>query len=168
MEDEIVNFPVPKRLLPVVIKALAQAMEPAVTAPADSARAEVGPPQEAGLEGAAPPAAPSALDWTQLSTMKTLRKGLTLPIALKLLDLTAARPGEWIPFKEIYTAAGFTETRRAGSSLGAFTKIIKREFGVPVKSTFWPVDHHWAVNNDAQYYYSMSSEVAQAWLQSAP
>ena len=108
-----------------------------------------------------------SIDWTKSRNMKILRKGLSSPIAFRLLDMTATRPDEWIPFKEIYTAAGFTETRRAGSSLGSMTKIIKRDFGVPARTEFWPVEHRWALKNDAQYYYRMSSEVAQAWLQSA-
>lgn len=108
-----------------------------------------------------------SIDWTESRNMKILRKGLSSPIAFRLLDMTATRPNEWISFKEIYTAAGFTETRRAGSSLGSMTKIIKRDFGVPARTEFWPVEHRWALKNDAQYYYRMSSEVAQAWLQSA-
>lgn len=108
-----------------------------------------------------------SIAWTEIRNMKILRKGLNSPIAFRLLDMTATRPGEWIPFKEIYTAAGFTETRRAGSSLGSMTKVIKRDFGVAAQSKFWPVEHYWALNSDAQYYYRMSPEVAQAWLQSA-
>ena len=152
LDDEIISFPVPKRFLPLVIQALAKAMEPAVTVPAETAGAEH---------------EPQSIDWTQISNMKILRKGLKLPIGLNLLDMTAAHPGEWISFKEIYTAAGFTETRRAGSSLGSLTKVIKRDFGLPYEKALWPVEHQWAVNNDAQYWYCMSKEVAQAWLQSA-
>ncbi len=157
LDDEIISFPLPKRFLPLVIQALAKAMESAATVPVEMAGT-----QTAGAEHE-----PQSIDWTQINNMRILRKGLKLPIGLKLLDMTAARPGEWISFKEIYTAAGFTESRPAGSSLGSLTKVIKRDFGVPIKSTFWPVEHHWAVNNDAQYYYCMSKEVAQAWLQSA-
>ena len=107
------------------------------------------------------------IDWTEVRNMKVLRKGLNSPIAFRLLDMTATHPDEWISFKEIYTAAGFTETRRAGSSLGSLTKVIKRDFGVPARTEFWPVEHRWALKNDAQYYYRMSLEVAQTWLQSA-
>ena len=107
------------------------------------------------------------IDWTKISNMKILRKGLNPLIAFRLLDMAATRPGEWIPFKEIYTAAGFTETRRAGSSLGSMTKVIKRGFGVPYEEALWPVERHWARNDDAQYYYRMLPEVARAWLQSA-
>jgi hypothetical protein len=155
-DDEIISFPVPKRFLPLVIQALAKAMEPEVTVPAETAGTQAGTEHET-----------QSIDWTQISNMKILRKGLKLPIGLKLLDMTAARPGEWISFKEIYTAAGFTETRRAGSSLGSLTKVIKRDFGVPYEEAIWPVEHQWAVNNDAQVSYRMSEEVKQAWLQSA-
>lgn len=109
----------------------------------------------------------ATIDWTEVRNMKVLRKGLNSPIAFRLLDMTATHPDEWISFKEIYTAAGFTETRRAGSSLGSMTKVIKRDFGVPARTEFWPVEHRWALKNDAQYYYRMSPEVAQAWLKSA-
>ncbi len=164
MDDEIVNFPVPKRLLPVVIQALAKAMEP--VAPT---RAEAAVTTGYGTgQGMQPNGVASAgIDWTDIKNMEILRKGLKSPIGFKLLDMTAARYGEMVSFKEIYTAAGFTETRPAGSSVGSMTKVIKRDFGVSAKEAFWPVEHHWAVNNDAQYYYRMSREVAQAWQQSA-
>ena len=163
MEDEIVNVPVPKRLLPVVIQAMANAMKPESATTIENTVLE-GEPKQVAIPL---PAHPKPIDWTLVSNMKTLRKGLNSLIAIKLLDMTAASPGKLISFREIYTAAGFTETRRAGSSIGSMTKVIKRDFGVPVKEAFWPVEHHWSVDNDAQYHYRMLPEVAEAWLQSA-
>lgn len=157
-QNETLNIPVPKRLYATVIQALAAALEAENAPPAKP----IGEGQETKLEqnDTAP------IDWSQVSNMKRLREGLNSKVAIKLLDMTAARPDVKIPFKEIYTAAGYTETRRAGSSLGSLTKVIKRNFGLPYEKSVWPVEHYWAVNDDAQYYYLMPRDVADAWQKS--
>ena len=66
-----------------------------------------------------------------------------------------------------YVNLGIGIPTLVASSLGSMTKVIKRDFGVPARTEFWPVEHRWALKNDAQYYYRMSLEVAQAWLKSA-
>ena len=162
MDDEIVTVPVPKRLLLVVIKAMAEAMEPEGTSLTETVEATVAEPtaMAKGVEAA-------PIDWTDAGNMKRLRKGLNSKVAVKLLDMTAARPGVKVPFEEIYKAAGYTETRRAGSSLGSLTKVIKRNFGLTYEKSVWPVEHHWAANDDAQYSYLMLPDVAAAWRQTA-
>lgn len=153
LEEDFVTLPVPKRLYPEIVRVLAAAMK----------QEEATPIQSPELE----PAEAASVDWTKVGNMKRLRKGLKSLVAIKLLDMTAARPEVKIPFDEIFTAAGYTETRRAGSSLGSMTKIIKRDFGLTYEKSVWPVEHHWAINDDAQYYYLMPEAVAKAWLQSA-
>ena len=162
MDDEIVTVPVPKRLLPVVIKAMAEAMKTEGTSVTETVEATVAEPMAVAKGAEAAP-----IDWTDAGNMKRLRKGLNSKVAVKLLDMTAARPGIKIPFEEIYKAAGYTETRRAGSSLGSMTKILKRDFGPTYEKSDWPVEHHWAANDDAQYSYLMLPDVAAAWKQSA-
>ena len=155
--EEMVTLPIPKRLYPTMVQALAAALE-AEAAPAGQTT-EPEPP---------PPATTGSIDWTLVTNMKRLRNGLNSDVALKLLEMTAARPDVKIPFDEIYKAAGYTETRRAGSSLGSMTKVIKRDFGQTYEKSVWPVEHHWAANDDAQYHYLMPQAVADAWNQSAP
>ena len=157
--EEMVTLPIPKRLYPAMVQALAAALE-AETAPTG----QTTEPDQPSV----PATSTDLIDWTQVSNMKRLRNGLNSDIAIKLLDMTAARPDVKITFDEIYKAAGYTKTRSAGSSLGSMTKVLKRDFGQNYGKSDWPVEHHWAANDDAQYHYLMPQAVADAWNQSAP
>lgn len=174
--EEIVSFPVPKRFLSVVVQALAQAMaaEEAAHGPVSAGVASnvIGPQTDnttcsTVTDGKHDGANSPRIDWTKEENARRLRRRLRLKIALKLLDMTAERAGELVSFAEVSEAAGFETTQQAGSSLGAFTKVIKREFGVSRDDAVWPVEHHWAAGGDAQYYYRMQPEVADAWRRSA-
>ena len=139
---EIVSFPVPKRFLPEVVQALAKAMEAAIS--------QVAP----------------IVDWTKVDNMRKLRKSLSGPISIKLLDMTAAKPGEMISFEDVYKGTSLSTSQQARSSLGALTKVIKREFKVSYEDAKWPVGHHWGYHGDSQYYYYMTPDVAKAWIAS--
>jgi hypothetical protein len=172
-DDEIVNFPVAKRFLSVVTLAAAKAMEAEATeepATTDRIRKDT---------TAAVTDAP-IIDWTQVSNMKVLRKGLAkqhlrsglkMRISIALLDAVAeatlADPPRTVLFKEVYTKAGFTDAAQAKSSLGAFTKVIKRDFHVTTEQaqSNRPVTPNWGDQGEAHY--SMTPEIARAWLQSA-
>ena len=158
--EEIVSFPVPKRFLSVVIQALARALDNESTTVAldDLTTTKTEVQQEVTNQ---------EIDWTQVSNAKKLRKGLNITIAYALLDLAAEREGHFVPFSEVVAKAGFTSSRSARASLGALTKVIKREFQVVYEDAKWPVEHRWADGGDAQYYYRMAPAVAVAWRQSA-
>lgn len=160
-DDEIISFPVHKRFLPVVIQALAKAMQQETSVPSsDGSEVTTETEQEDTKQ---------KIDWTQVSNAKKLRKALHIPIAYALLDLAAEREGQLVPFADVVMKAGLASSQQARSSVGALTKVIKREFGLQTGDAFhsWPVEHHWAALGDAQKYYRMSSEVAKAWLLSA-
>lgn len=163
-DDEIVHYPVHKRFLPVVVQAHAAAMEAEITVPV----VEMANQQEKLLP----------IDWTQVETMKTLRRGLTsqvlrpglkVQIGIALMDAVAeatlSDPPRRVLFDEVYKRAGFTDDAPARSSLGAFTKVIRREFKVSFEDAKWPIEFNWGNRGEANY--SMSPDVARAWLASA-
>jgi hypothetical protein len=144
--EEIINFPVPKRFLPLVIQCLAKAMEE----PSTATSAE--PPKP-------------GIDWTNPENMRKLRKGLeSLTIGLVLMDLTSRRPDQEVAFDAIWKAAGFATGQQARSSLGAFTKVIKRDFKVSRDDARWPVSIRYGMDGVAIY--QMDAEVAKAWNES--
>ena len=103
--------------------------------------------------------------WTHMTSLRKLRKALSDPVTLALLDLTAQRAGQMVPFSDVLRHAGFVDRKKAMIALGVLTKTIKREFNLPTEKAEWPVERH--VNGDGQTSYRMLPEVAQAWLQSA-
>jgi len=155
-QDEIINFPVPKRYLPVVVQALAKAME--------TSGATAAPPEAIStplVQGAIAP----KIDWTLVANARKLRQALHIPIANALLDLTAERAGELVPFSDVVAKAGLASSQQARSSLGALTKVIKREFCVPYEGANWPVVIQYGEGGVAIYL--MSHENAEAWRLSA-
>jgi hypothetical protein len=153
--DEIVHFALKKKYWDVVQLAVVNAM--------------VSHTQPASVIANATTA--SGIDWSDAASMLKLRKALDkLPIAFMLMELVAAanekNSGASVTFEEIYRAAGFADGQRARSSLGAFTKIIKRDFPDYRSNPTWPVVISYNERGEASY--TMKREVANAWLNSAP
>jgi hypothetical protein len=156
--EEIINFPVPKRYLSVVIKALAKAMGEVDVYPAVQ-REEGSTVTQAQLSGAA------TIDWTSVESCKNLRERIRYPGVLAMLNLTAARPSEFISFQEVVRESERNEIQ-VRAELGALTKVIRRIYDVTRDGAKWPVEVRWAAGGEEQMYYSMQPEVARAWIQS--
>lgn len=156
--DEVINFPVPKRYLPVVIRALAKAMESDDARPAVERDQGLSVPEEQ-LNGKA------VFDWTNVENCKKLRQELHYPGALTMLNLTAASPDEPVSFQDVVIASGRSDIQ-VRAELGALTKILKRLYKVSREEVVWPAKVVWAIGGDQQMYYVMRPEVARAWKQS--
>lgn len=161
-EGEIVQVPVPRRYLPAVIRALAQAMG------ADGAGGAV--PEARAFAATGEPFSnfnlpantgggglrEQAWTTTELATLRQLVSNK--PAALAMLQLTAARPGEAVSFKAVYETAGVSrESARAG--LAGLTKLIRGKFN----RNNWPTNFEW----DGEAHYRMSAEVAAMWSQAS-
>ena len=103
-----------------------------------------------------------------MTNLRRLRKALTGPVAVALLDITSARAGQTVPFSEVLRHAGVSDVRRGMTALGLLTKTIRREFGLPAEKVTWPVERLPGADGSGQTGYRMSQEVAQAWLNSKP
>ena len=156
--DEIINFPVPKRYLPAVVQALAKAMEDDGARPAAHHDGGSTPPQ-AQNNGAA------TIDWTSVESFRNLRQRLRYPGVVTLLNLTAARPNEFISYQDVVRASKRADDQ-VRAELGALTKAIRRQYNVSRDEAKWPVEAHWAAGGEQQYYYLMRPEVARAWIES--
>jgi hypothetical protein len=155
---EVISFPVPKRYLPVVIRALAEAM--------DREDLQQGIHRTEGDSHQQSPQSKSAqIDWSDVENCRRLRTEMRYPGALAMLNLTAARPGVHVSFQEIVTASKL-DREQVRAELGALTKTVRRLFGVSREDARWPAQVHWASGEDQQAYYVMRSEVARAWTQS--
>jgi hypothetical protein len=170
LDDEIVQYPVHKRFLPAVVQAHAAAMAEEATIPAIATPLATDTTEQRGK--------PPPIDWTQPDNMKKLRQGLAkqklrpglkVQMGVALMDVTAeatlANPPRRVTFDEVYKRAGFTDDASARSSLGAFTKVIRREFNVSFEDAIWPTQPNWGDRGEAHY--SMSPKIARAWLDSA-
>lgn len=156
--DEMISFPVPKRFFPVVVQALAKAMEADVVVPAIQISEELTQVQDQ-------PSEPILIDWTNVENCKNLRREIRYAGALALLDLAAAHPDQLVSFSDVVHKSGRSE-KEARADLGALTKAIKRQFGVSRDDARWPVEFRWAAGGEEQAYYLMRSEIAHTWTQS--
>lgn len=144
--DEIVSFPVPKRYLPVVIRALADAMETGITL--------------------LPPATPEFVPasdgnevsggWTKEEIAK-LKQRLQNPTVRMLLDMTAAKPEHWFGFKDLMSAAKRSYGEARGD-LAGFTQLVRRTF----EREAWPLQVEWS-DEEGQVRYRMDPAVADWW-----
>ncbi len=107
-----------------------------------------------------------SVNWTYMTNLRKLRKALTDPVAVAMLDITASRPGQKVPFSDVLRLTGAVEARRVMTALALLTKTIKREFNLPVDKVTWPVERHSGTGGSDQVSYQMSADVAQAWLKS--
>ena len=112
-------------------------------------------------------AAGRRVNWTHMTTMRKLRKNLDDPVALALLNLTAARAGQVVSFNEFLRYAGITDIRLGMTALGILTKTIKREFSLSPEKMSLPYERLPGTDEGGQTSYRMMPEVAQAWLKSA-
>ena len=144
--DEIVNFPVPRRYLPVVIRALADAMDDGVPAP------PVPTPHSASYGG-----------WTR-EEIRQLKREVQNPTVLALLNLTAERAGEWVSLSEVQEKAGRTRFEARGD-LAGFTQLVKRHFSATKPEGTWPVMFDWRPSPDRETraVYSMPPDIASWW-----
>jgi len=141
--DEIVNFPVPKRYLPVVIHALADAM-----------RASPNIPLGQNSHG----------EWTK-DEITRLKHEIRNQTVLLLLDLTSERAGEWVDLSEICKKAGRTQ-RQAQGDLAGFTQLVKRRFGKNGQNN-WPVEVKWGLSPEEPTRYSMQHLGIARWWREA-
>lgn len=107
-----------------------------------------------------------SVNWTYMTNLRKLRKALTDPVAVAVLDITASRPGQKVLFSEVLRVTGAVEARRVMTALALLTKTIKREFNLPVDKVTWPVERHPATGGSDQVSYRMPVEVAEAWIKS--
>jgi hypothetical protein len=133
-DDEVVNFPVPKRYLPVVILALADAMR---DTPATRHK-----------------------EWTKAEIAR-LKQELHNRTVLILLDLASERGEAGVDFNEIRQKAGRTQ-REAMGDLAGFTQLIKRQFGKEGQDD-WPVEVKWGASAEESTRYLMQPDIAQWW-----
>jgi hypothetical protein len=85
-------------------------------------------------------------------------RDLTSTTVLAALELCAARPGEWVPLRQIEQHAGRAHAQ-ARADLAGLTMRTKRLFG----RSNWPFDAQWAAGGEQQFYYSMEPETAARW-----
>lgn len=150
-DDDIVQYPVHKRYLPVVVQAVAKAMAEETNVPAVTAPLATEITKQQGM--------PQHPDWTRVDNMRKLRHGLTaqglrpglkVRIGIAFMDAVAEatleNPPRMVMFDEVYKRAGFTDDASARSSFGAFTKVIKREFGLSSNEGIGPPSQQTGVN----------------------
>jgi hypothetical protein len=139
--DQIVLVPVPARHLDAVYRALAHAM---------------------GDEQVIPPKPSPQRGWTEDEISK-LKRELRNATVLTLLNVTAARAGEWVTLSEIEHRAGQSHAQARGD-LAGFTRLIRREFATKPTGA-WPVMFDWKPSPDVETRacYCMSPDVAQWW-----
>ncbi len=156
--EEMINFPVPRRYFSVVVQALAKAME------AEAAGA--GGTGDNTIDNGGQDNEHVPIDWSKVENCKKLRGEMRYAGALTMLDLAASRPNELVSFADVVQASGRGE-KQVRADLGALTKAIKRGFDVSREEANWPVEFRWAAGGEEQAYYIMRPEIAQAWKQSA-
>ena len=92
--------------------------------------------------------------WDQQMVVR-LADSVTYEAVLHLLDLCAARPGQWVAKSEAETAGGFS-ANLLRNQLGALSKKSRKLFGVAV----WPMEYKKERN---LYSYRMDPTVAEWW-----
>ena len=150
-DDEFLNVPVPRRLYPLVIQTLANALGGESSFPA-----EASPPVHASNPGPAIPALkppPTARPWT-VEELQVLRRSQN-PTVEALLDLTCAAPGKRVTFQEVYERAG-RSYGQARADLAGFTRLIVKTLGREA----WPVN---VVQGPEGLTYHADPAVAELW-----
>ena len=95
--------------------------------------------------------------WTQGKIAK-LKREISNPTVLTLLNLTTERAGEWVGFDEIWRTRGIS-AGKARVDLALLTRIIKREFTGNEKGK-WPVEVR---DTTVPITYRMPVEIARRW-----
>jgi hypothetical protein len=94
--------------------------------------------------------------WTREDLEKL--RGIASTTVLAALDLCAAKPGDWVPLREIEDRAARTRGQ-ARADLAVLTMNVKRHFG----RSNWPFIAQWGAGGEQQVYYSMASDLAPIW-----
>lgn len=99
------------------------------------------------------------LEWT-IKDFQLLREHIN-PTTLAALNLCSAKPGQFIPLRDIEAEAGRTR-HEARADLAVLTMTIKRR----LDRSNWPIEPRWAAGGENQYYYKVSPEYAELWIAS--
>lgn len=135
-DEEIVQFPVPRRYLAEVIELLARLQH--------SDRRSRGSPRDNRER-----------PWTK-EELKWLRQLLAeRPTALELLDITAALAGDSLTFAELCQSTG-ARPRKARGELASLTSIVRKHFD----RDQWPAEAHWERDG---FCYRMRPDTAVLW-----
>lgn len=94
--------------------------------------------------------------WTQ-DRIAQIKRGISNPTILSLLNLTAERAGEWVGFDEICRRTE-SSSEKARGDLGGLTRLIKHDFKDNEKG-WWPVEYRFTVPVS----YRMPPEIARRW-----
>lgn len=83
----------------------------------------------------------------------------TLHPAVRLLvNLCAARAGEWVGFSEVVAQSGLTRPQLRGA-LAGLTMTVKHRFA----RQNWPFDAEWAGGGEGEMYYRIAPDMAPYW-----
>ena len=103
------------------------------------------------------------LDWTR-EEIERLASLITSPFNLRLLDICAERPGEWVSLSDVREAgsaeeqARWPQARFGAGALGGLTQRVRREFG----RGNWPMEYEYVTGGDSRRY-RFSRDVALWW-----
>lgn len=139
-EEEMVLIPVPRKHYWVVMEALHKAEFQDVTLDAE-------PEQGSGKL--------PEVEYTQ-ADIRLLHEQIGNPTVLKLLDLTAAKPGAPVTFQELIAEAGrgFGVAR---ADIAGLTRLVRRE----LHRNNWPVS--WEIGPTGEVTYRMRDDYAGWW-----
>ncbi len=99
------------------------------------------------------------IDWSLADYRKL--SGMANATTLAALKLCSSVPGQFVSLREIEQEAGRT-LAEARADLAGLTMITKRRFG----RGNWPMEAQWAAGEEKCYYYRMSEDCAQQWIES--
>lgn len=133
IDSELVQVAVPKEHLGAVYEALARAM--------------------AGEAGETPQV---LAEWTEQQVSR-LKRGAKRA-ARVALELTAARPGEWVPYSEVIEQSGRTHDQ-GRADMAVFSALVKKIRA----SKEWPIDWEQGAGGTQQVYYRMDRDFAEIW-----
>jgi hypothetical protein len=100
---------------------------------------------------------PNQGDWTQDMVVR-LKKSLTYPAAITLLDMAAAKPNKEIKFPEIGARSGLSD-KQVAAELGAMSKLSRKLFD---GQKIWPI-RWWQDASDNITRYVMHPRIAEWW-----
>ena len=99
------------------------------------------------------------VDWT-IEDFQLLRQYIN-PTTQAALNLCSAKPGQFVPLREVEAEAGRTRYE-ARADLAVLTMTVKKRLG----RSNWPLEAQWAVGGEKQAYYRVTPEYAELWLTS--
>lgn len=139
-EGDIVNVPVPVRYLSVVYQALNDAWL-----------------EEAAVNGASSQVGSALRGWTRADIGKLKRTNKN-PTVRAMLDLTAARAGEWVTYDDVCAVAG-RDWPVVRGDLAGFSQLLRRKFSKEGRDK-WPVEVEWRASGTR---YRMPLALARLW-----